>query len=148
MPQKIQGELYEAKPVFGITHPHYWLRLSVLTDEGCMAEQAVQRGLIFRSVEKGFNRVEDFGVEHTPDTDRLAIELLTESNQKAIIYLTHHSDQRKRHRIEVAFQWAWRDSNPRPPDYGQRDRFQNSLGVQSGALSTELQAQRPFYHSF
>lgn len=28
----------EAKPVFDITHPHCWLRLSVLTDEGGMAE--------------------------------------------------------------------------------------------------------------
>ena len=30
--------MHEAKPVFDLTHPHCWLRLSVLTDEGCMAE--------------------------------------------------------------------------------------------------------------
>ena len=58
--------------------------LSVPTDERRMSQQAVQRGLIFRSVEKRLNAVEDFGVEHTPDTDRLAVELLAEPDQKSI----------------------------------------------------------------
>ena len=44
----------------------------------------MQSGLIFRRVEEGLNGVEDFGIEHTPDTDRVTIELLTEPDQKPI----------------------------------------------------------------
>ena len=44
----------------------------------------MQSGLIFRSVEERLNAVEDFGIEHTPDTNRVAIELLTEPDQKPI----------------------------------------------------------------
>ena len=74
----------EAKPVFDKTHRLRWLWLSVLTDEACMTEQAVKRRLIFRSVEKTLNGVDDFGVEHTPDTDRVAIVLLAEPIQEPI----------------------------------------------------------------
>ena len=74
----------EAKPVFVATHWLRWLWLSVLTDEACMTEQAVKRRLIFRSVEKTLNGVDDFGIEHTPDTDRVAIVLLAEPIQEPI----------------------------------------------------------------
>lgn len=47
----------------------------------------MQSGLIFRSVEESLNAVEDFGIENTPDPDRVAIELLTEPDQKPIYRL-------------------------------------------------------------
>ena len=56
----------------------------MLTDEACMTEQAVKRRLVFRSVEKTLNGVDDFGIEHTPDTDRVAIVLLAEPIQEPI----------------------------------------------------------------
>ena len=74
----------ETKPVFVATHWLCWLWLSVLTDEACMTEQAVKRRLIFRSVEKTLNGVDNFGIENTPDTDRVAIVLLAEPIQEPI----------------------------------------------------------------
>ena len=74
----------EEKPVFDTTHRLRRLWLSVLTDESGMTKQAVKRRLIFRSVKKTLNGVDDFGVENTPDTDRVAIMLLPESIQEPI----------------------------------------------------------------
>jgi hypothetical protein len=58
--------------------------LSVLADKQGVRKQALQRGLIFRRVEKCLDGVEDFGIEHTPDTNCLAIVLVTEPIQKPI----------------------------------------------------------------
>ena len=74
----------ETKPVFDTTHRFRWLWLSVLTDEDCMTEQAMKCRLIFRSVEETLNGVDDFGIEHTPDTDRVAVVLLAEPIQEPI----------------------------------------------------------------
>ena len=70
--------------MFVATHWLRWLWLSVLTDEDCMTEQAVKRRLIFRSVEKTLNGVDDFSIEHNPDTDRVAIVLLAGPIQEPI----------------------------------------------------------------
>lgn len=58
--------------------------LSVLTNISRVREQAVQRGLIFRRVEQRLNGVDDFGIEHTPDPNRLSILLLSKPVQKPI----------------------------------------------------------------
>ncbi len=44
----------------------------------------MQRGLIFGGVKETLNRFEDFGIEHTPDTNCVAIVMVTEPIQKTI----------------------------------------------------------------
>ena len=56
----------------------------MLTDERGVRKKALQRSLIFRSVEERMNGVEDFRVENTPDTDRVAIVLMAEPIQEPI----------------------------------------------------------------
>ncbi len=44
----------------------------------------MQRGLIFRRVKECLNGFDDFGIEHTPDSDRISIELMPKPVQKPI----------------------------------------------------------------
>ena len=83
MPPKIQDECWQRSDC-STTHPRYCLSLSVPTNERGVRQQAVQSGLIFRRVEKSLDGVEDFGIEHTPDTNRVAIVVVTEPIQKTI----------------------------------------------------------------
>lgn len=56
----------------------------MLADEHGVRKQALQRGLILGRVQECLDGFENFGIDHTPDTDRVAVVLVTEPIQKPI----------------------------------------------------------------